>query len=104
MNWEEKLETLQALFPDVHVAMRAPGFWCVAKTGEVGGDGFLSSDYGEGNTPAEAVENTWRVLVDQLPGGKWLTPDGGLSCWRWNGYRWVDVTKTANHSFKKEGS
>lgn len=102
LTWEQKLEALQALAPDAHVAMRKPGDWYVASRADVGGDGFITGKYGEGTTPELAVLDTWRELVSDLKPGMWLTPDGGKTCWRWNGYRWEDITARAERRFPSQ--
>jgi len=93
MDWEQKLEAMQALC-ECSLKMRCPGNWYVeTRKREVGGDGLLSSTYGNGSTPQKAVEDDWRRLVEELPPASYIVLDPHeepRKTYRWNGYRWAE--------------
>lgn len=95
MNWEQKLAAIQAL-GDTSLRMRKPGDWYVSSTRmEIGGDGMLSGEYGNGRTPEEAVEEHWRIYTN-LPPGKFIVIGAYTDKRRqvrWNGYMWEDIAK-----------
>lgn len=95
MTWEEKLEALKGLSPTVLV-MRKPGDWYVSATGRnIGGDGFLTSAYGNGQTPQQAVENDWKEMTEKVPLEKYIvvTRSGERHHFRWRGYMWEELWK-----------
>lgn len=57
-TWEQRLAALQAL-TECSLRMREPGNWYVETSLEIGDGSILSSAYGNGKTPQEAVEKTW---------------------------------------------
>lgn len=96
MTWEQKLAALQTL-TEHKLIMREPGDWYVCATIEIGGDGMLKSEYGNGETPEEAVLDHWERLT-KLQNFEYLvvrTPTdfvGGSKSnyYRWNGFMWKD--------------
>lgn len=97
MNWEQKLQAMKALCGDFSVClmMRCPGNWYVSARGRECYDGvILRGNYGNGRTPAEAVENDWRECVEELPSDQCLMinyKQPNQRKVRWNGYMWADV-------------
>ena len=94
LTWEQKLEALQCL-GDVCLRMRKPGDWYVSASGrEIGGDGCLVGEFGNGTTPEEAVEDEWMRYVTELPLGRYIVL-GAFSDnrrhVRWNGFMWQDI-------------
>jgi hypothetical protein len=94
VNWEQKLAALIAAGGyDTAVRMRKPGDWYVDGTPRVAENGMLIGAYGNGATPEEAVNETWRLLAES---GKVLRVRDGAYI-RWNGYMWspasVEETK-----------
>jgi hypothetical protein len=96
MNWEEKLQALQAL-GETRLAMRRPGNWYVDQRGvEVGGDGMLAGLYGEGEMPINAVDDHWKKYVTNLPADKYIVIGAYTDKRRqvrWNGFMWEDVQR-----------
>ena len=98
MDWQQKLEALQAL-GDCALRMRSPDDWYVSQNStelKMHADDYcLGGKYGNGHSPEEAVEDHWRVLVDDLP------PEAMIIIHamsrerrrqvRWSGYMWKDV-------------
>lgn len=105
MNWEQKLEAMQALCGkhNVSLCMRRPGDWYVEVINRsIGGDGLLRGSFGNGATPEEAVNDDWRQYVDELPNDRHivLNSNGVRSHWQWNGYRWV-MHKSENKELRE---
>lgn len=94
MNWEQKMQALQAL-GEVSLRMRKPGDWYVASHTEVKDGPILKSDHGNGATPQDAIEDEWMKKVTNL-GSKVLIIDAGRSCRRavrWNGFMWQNIVE-----------
>ena len=91
MNWEQKLQAMQSLDTGVNPKMRDPGDWYTSVPGEIGGDGVLTSTYGDGTTPKKSVEAAWEIVVS-VPKDRHLRI-GGMDgrCVRWNGIMFADV-------------
>ena len=92
MTWEQKLAAMQAIC-DVSLRMRKPGDWYVATSGrDVGGNGMLTGEYGNGETPVAAIEDDWDKLTN-LPDGLYIILEayGNRRAVRWNDYMWADV-------------
>lgn len=96
MNWEEKLQALQAL-GETRLAMRKPGNWYVDQRGvEVGGDGMLAVLYGDGATPIDAVNDHWEQYVNNLPVDKYIVIGAYTEKRRhvrWNGFMWEELPR-----------
>lgn len=89
-SWQEKAEALNAL-AELDIKMRAAGDWYIHQDTEVGGDGMLTGTYGNGASPADAINDHWRVLVDELPLDKYIVVSAwsdGRKHFRWNGFMW----------------
>jgi hypothetical protein len=100
MDWQQKAEVLAGLaelsikFREKEWRIGAAEPWYVNQGIDVGGDGLLRGTYGNGHTPQEAIENHWRLLVTELPGGSYLvtrSPTDERRRVRWNGFMWADV-------------
>ena len=91
MTWEEKLDALSAL-GDCNIKMRKPGDWYVSQSTEIGGNGMLEGDYGNGKTPIEAIEDHWSKLVDNLPSDRHIRAYDNKR-YRWSGYMWKEASK-----------
>jgi hypothetical protein len=94
MDWQQKAAVLNAI-AQIKICMRRPQDWYIDQSVEVGGDGLLSGLYGNGTTPQAALEDHWRVLVDELKPGFYLviqafSPDKCRHV-RWNGFMWEDL-------------
>jgi hypothetical protein len=96
MNWEQKLEALQAI-TRCELCMRSPGNWYVSahSRGVVSGeDGWLlEGSYGNGRSPQEAIEDDWQKIAEsRLP----VKVDGvdykTTRYVQWNGYMWRELT------------
>jgi hypothetical protein len=91
MTWEQKLAALQVLC-ETSLKMRKPGDWYVSASGrEIGGDGMLIGEYGNGKTPEEAVEDDWRKIAEFLPSDRYVVTGamrGSRKQVRWNGFMW----------------
>lgn len=96
MSWEEKLQALKELDPETCLCMRSPGNWYVSvKVREIGGDGLLRSSSGEGKTPEEAVNEDWRLMVEELPEGMYIVLNAykvNRSQFRWGGSEWQSAS------------
>jgi hypothetical protein len=93
MDYEQKAAALDAL-ADIKICFRKPGDWYVSQGVSIGGDGMLTTTYGNGDTPEGAILNHWDELVTYLPGDKYLVVDGnrpGERHFRWNGFMWASV-------------
>ena len=92
MNWEQKLEALNAL-AECSLKMRKPGDWYVGHSVEVKVGAILEGRYGNGETPQDAVEDSWRKLTELNPGEYLVTRaySGSRKAVRWNGYMWESV-------------
>ena len=61
-TWEDRLAAMQAL-TECSLRMRSPGNWYVETSVEIGDGAILSSAYGNGETPEQAVEQTWKNVT-----------------------------------------
>jgi hypothetical protein len=98
MTWEQKLQAMTALVGSFSIClrMREPGNWYVAGSGRnIIGGGICRSTFGDGSTPQEAVEDDWRIFVDELPLNRAIAVHYGDAerrrIVRWNGFMWQDV-------------
>lgn len=91
MNWQQKLAAIQAFCGhfDVSLRMRKPGDWYVSSGMGIGGNGMVSSAYGNGVTPEEAVLDHWEQYAS-LPLDRYATinTENGQRRGRWNGFMW----------------
>jgi hypothetical protein len=93
MNWEEKLQAIQALGENACLKMRKPGNWYVANTGiEIAANGLLISPTESETTPESAVKALWFQLTEELEPGRYLVANSGKA-YRWNGFMWAGVVK-----------
>jgi len=99
MNWEQKLQALSAIGSDISLNMRKPGDWYVDHRGvdtkEVEGSCCIVGRYGNGVTPAAAVEDHWFRLTEEQPLAYLVVSGlGGARRYvRWNGFMWQDVPR-----------
>ncbi len=91
MTWEQKLQAIQSLANQLvgEVNMRKPGDWYCSVPADIGGDGFVSSAFGNGANPMAAVNNAWEQIVNLKPGLYLKLRDGRKV--RWNGFMFADV-------------
>jgi hypothetical protein len=97
MTWEQKLAALQALTEHT-LQMRSPGDWYVGASIEIGGDGLLKGEYGNGDTPESAVCDHWDRLTN-IQAHEYLVVSNPIdfagnnrrSYHRWNGFMWTDA-------------
>lgn len=92
MTWEQKLSALQAI-AECYLRMRKPGDWYVSHKVSIGGDGFLRTEYGNGKTPEEAVNNHWDTYAVNLPIDRCVVArvnSEDEKRVRWNGFMWED--------------
>lgn len=91
MNWQQKLMALKAL-TSTHLEMREPGNWFVAAYARsIEEKSTLVGRYGNGKTPAEAVNQdfdkmTAANVVVVVESG--VAPKRRV---RWNGFMWEDA-------------
>ena len=93
MNYEEKLEALNAL-AECSLKMRKPGDWYVSQSVEVKNGGMLEGRYGNGETPELAIHNHWSELTELLKAGEYLVIKAygdNRKAVKWNGFMWQDV-------------
>lgn len=103
MDFDQKAAALLAL-GEFTIQLRDPYYnvgrndgkpsWYVCQSVEIKDGPFLLGNYGNGHSPAEAVLDHWRVLVEELPSGTYLvTHASGTArrAVRWNGFMWQDV-------------
>lgn len=99
MNWEQKLEALNALAP-CQLLMRKPGDWYVSQNVERTEGSFLVSAYGNGCTPEEAVNDHWRAVAEEsTPTQPVVLNAYSLEGRRevyWRGFMWADVPRTGS--------
>lgn len=89
MTWEQKLMALKAL-TTTEVKMREPGNWYVSAHARAIKSGELArSEYGNGKTPEEAVNDDWSKIAQDHP-EVILTGGPVRRVVRWNGYMWED--------------
>lgn len=67
--------------------MIEPGKWICRLPGCIGGDGMLTSTFGSGKNPEEAVTDAWDQCVN-LPEDRYLQVENRRV--RWNGFMWED--------------
>lgn len=108
LNFDQKSEALASLAPleiryreeENRIGHSAP--WYVNHDVEVKNGSMLTGTYGNGSSPAEAIEDHWHVLTD-LKAGEYLVINAygdRRRAVRWNGYMWADVDeqpKTTEH-------
>ena len=93
MTWEQKLAALKSL-TETHLKMREPGNWYVSAHAREVQDGcVLSSSYGNGATPEEAVEDDFRKMTAvKYPKAIVVNYRGTREKRvRWNGFMWESV-------------
>ncbi len=94
MDWQQKLAAFQAL-GDTCLRMRKPSDWYVEAVSVMvkakPDDCYVTGIYGNGTTPQAAVEDHWRVLVEELPESAHLSVRSGERRVRWNGFMWADA-------------
>lgn len=93
MTWQEKFMAILVL-GDASLRMRAPDDWCVDHRGvEIKKGSMLTSRYGNGPTPEDAVLDHWRVLTE-LGAGERIVLNAMMPDRRevlWNGFMWAEV-------------
>lgn len=94
MNYKQKWIALNAL-ASASIKTNVNDDWYVDQPIEVGGDGMLTSVYGIGATPEQAIENHWLKLADNLPEGKYLVINNkkGRKHYRWKEFMWAEQLK-----------
>ncbi len=93
MDWQTKAAALNAL-EQISIMIRSPNDWYIQQRTEVGGDGCLTGQYGNGETPERAIIDHWNKLVNDLPSDRYLVVGGSSANrkqYRWNGYMWEDL-------------
>ena len=91
MDWQQKLDAIQAFAGKANLCMRRPNDWFVESGMSVGGDGILSGKYGNGTTPEEAVEEHWHIY-SELPPDRYAVNRHNRRA-RWNGYMWREISE-----------
>ena len=88
MTWEQKLEALNSLC-EHSLIMRAPGDWYVSSDLSIIDQCISSGDYGNGDSPEEAVEDHWdRYSSVAFP---MYISNGTGKRYRWNKFMWKEV-------------
>jgi hypothetical protein len=95
VNWEEKFMAINAL-SQASLRMRHPGDWYVEQSIEIGGDGLLTSVFGNGGTPSEAVDDHW-IKITSIQYSKYLVVGHGEQRrhYRWQYCLWKEVPQAA---------
>lgn len=101
LTYEQKMEAMQELAPaagNLALHMRHPGNWYCAIGGVYIADrSFIKGLHGDGETPAEAIEDLWDRLTSQLHPGEVLEVNNDRDqCYIWNGSRWQRTLHPAN--------
>lgn len=93
MKFKQKAEALNAL-SEISIRINHYGKWYVSQRTEIKDGGILKGEYGDGDTPEEAINNHWRVLVDNLANNCYLvinaTDKKLRRAVRWNGFMWQE--------------
>lgn len=99
LTWEQKLAAFQAI-SDHSLRMRKPGDWYVDATRleikESPDSSVLVGTYGNGATPAAAVEDHWRKYVTDLAPGAYIVANAfreDRKHYRWNGFMWAELPR-----------
>lgn len=90
LHWTNKLRALGELGEHA-IGYIQTGHWYVSSTKEIAGDGTRHSLRGSGDTPQAAVEDDWRLHVEELAPHLYIITATGRRV-RWNGSGWQDVT------------
>lgn len=97
MDWEDQLHALNAL-AQCSLKMCKPGDWYVDQPVEIKSGNLLKGEYGSGESPALAVFDHWRRLVDEIPLGDYLVVNAGGSAraaYRWDRILWKSINEEA---------
>jgi hypothetical protein len=96
MNWEQKLEALNALTPH-SLIMRQPGDWYVSASIEIVDSDILIGSYGNGKNPEEAVNEHWAKYT-KLKTEQYIAARKGSDTMyvKWNGFMWMDFSYKRN--------
>ena len=90
MNWEQKLEALKSLC-DIRLIMRTSRDWYIDSHMEIADGVFLSGEYGNGNSPEEAVNNHWELYTNDSDIGITKLIKADEKYWYWKRFMWKEV-------------
>jgi hypothetical protein len=92
MDWQEKAAALDAL-AEIEIRFRKPGDWFVNQDVAIKDDHCLVGAWGNGETPQAAIEDHWKVLVEEPKFPLYLVARSGdrRRAVSWNGFMWADV-------------
>jgi len=99
MNYDEKFAAINAI-GEATIKFRRVQDWYVSQRAEIKNGCFLKSVSGNGLTPAEAIADHWRQLVE-IPDSNYIVISamtGDRRAVRWNGFMWADVQERATLS------
>lgn len=94
MNWQQKAAALNAL-AELDIKIREPGDWYCSQSVSIREEFVLVGTFGNGDSPEAAVDDHWKVLVEDI-GARYLIANDGRynrKAVRWNGYMWADVSE-----------
>ena len=92
LTWEQKMAALNALSP-CSLIMRKPGDWYVQQDTDIKDKSILRGEYGNGETPEEAVNDHWGRLTTITP-PLYIVARASRDdrkAVRWNGFMWDSV-------------
>ena len=93
LDYLQKADALNAL-AEISIKTRGLKDWYVSQRVEIKSGNFLAGQYGNGDTPENAILDHWEKLVTDLPSNSYLVANHGYKtrrAVRWGGYMWKDV-------------
>ena len=95
MDWKQKLHALSSI-ADVKLIPRNADDWYVSQCIEITSDGssMLLGSYGNGATPIGAIEDHWKVLVEDLEANQYLVFNAmrdRRKHFKWNNFMWREL-------------
>ena len=94
LTWEEKLEIIQSIEGmfsfNTFLAMRKPGNWYVQSRTHIYTENspMIHGNYGNGKTPQEAVENHFKIYVEDIKDNQYVEYEGKK--YRFEGHIWKE--------------
>lgn len=108
MDFDQKSAALRAL-AEFTINLRDPYYnvgrndgrpsWYILQAIEIKDGSILRGEYGNGHSPEEAILDHWRVIVEELPAGRYIVINAAgpnRRAVRWNGFMWAEVHEQIN--------
>ena len=101
LTTDQKWDAITAFDPSARVEHRGNLHdWFIADGMHIGdGSGVIVGTYGNGTTPQEAVDEHWRIYVEELGPDRYISAqirEGAEYVQyrvRWNGFRWANINQ-----------